>query len=198
MRHRSGSARAGLGALTLVLAIALLVAACGGSTSSASSTPTPSPSPTATPFVPATPAPPPEGWQRRTVTDLGFRFDYPADWVDAKLGAQTTVTSPDGHASIFYVANAAPADGTLDDYKQANLASFGADPEWQDSVSIGGVEGWGVELHLTSLGKQYFVIDYFTVHAGRSYDFIMMSTPGTEAADRTLYQQIESTLAFTQ
>jgi hypothetical protein len=206
MRRRSIWARAGSSVLALILG-ATLVAACGSSTSApsksgGSGSPTGSDevTPSDSPFAVATPASPPEGWKRRTVTELGFAFDYPPEWVGGKLGAQTTLTSADAKANIFWVSNDAPAGGNLDGYKLVNIASLKAEPEWQGPVSIGGIAGWGYEIHLTvaSLGKDYFAIDYFTVYAGRSYDFIWMSTPGTETADRALYKQIESTFAFSQ
>jgi hypothetical protein len=199
MRRSSTSVRICAGTLALILGVAML-SACGSSSStpkaSAEPTSTATPEPTDTPFVPATVAPPPAGWSRITVTELGFAFDYPADWVGGKVGVRSALVSADGHASIFWVVNTAPEGGTLDEYKTVNIASFGVEPEWQDAVSIGGTEGWGVELHATSMGSQWFTIDYFTVHGGRSFDLIMMTKPGTEAADRQLYRQIESTFAF--
>lgn len=189
--------------LALLFGLTLLVAGCGSSTSSSpagsnsnSSSGSIAASPSATDFVPSTPAPAPEGWKLRTDTELGFGFDYPAEWTAGKLGAQTTVTSADKRANLLWISGAAPIGGTLDDYKLVDIASFQQAPEWQGPVSIGGVAGWGVELHVDDNGTNYFVIDYFTVYAGRSYDFIWMSSPGSEAADRQLYQQIESTFKF--
>ena len=205
MRGRSLAARAGMGTMACLFGLTLLVAACGSSKTSApasqgskSTSASATESATATDFVPSTPAAAPEGWKRHTEAELGFSFDYPADWNAGKLGVQTALISADKHINVIWASGSGPVGGTLDDYKQVDLASFGQDPESQGSISIGGHEGWGIELHVNSSGTNYFVIDYFTVWAGRSYDLILMSTPGTEDADRQLFQQIESTLTFAQ
>ena len=204
MRGRSIKARAGMGALACLFGLTLLVAACGSSKSTApASKGTQSPSAsatvsaTATDFVPSTPAAAPQGWKRQTEADLGFSFDYPADWTAGKLGVQSALISADKHANIIWASASGPVGGTLDDYKAVDIASFGQDPDTQGPISIGGHAGWGVEFNsLNASGTNYFVIDYFTVWAGHSYDLILMSKPGTEDADRQLFQQIDSTLTF--
>jgi hypothetical protein len=144
-----------------------------------------------------TPAPAPVGWKTYTDSAAGIRFAYPPTWAPATASGYPAVATTDNTNLVLWVSQAAKGM-TLDGYKPVDIASMGADPDNQGEVSIGGVSGWGGEWHVTRSGKDLYVVDCFTVRGDKTFDFMWMSTPGNEDADIALFQEIESTLVFTE
>jgi hypothetical protein len=143
-----------------------------------------------------TPAPAPVGWKTYTDSAAGIRFAYPSTWAPATASGYPAVATTGNTNLVLWITQAAKGM-TLDGYKPVDIASMEADPDNQGEVSIGGVAGWGAEWHVTRSGKDLYVVDCFTVRNDKTFDFMWMSTPGNEDADIALFQEIESTLVFT-
>jgi hypothetical protein len=143
-----------------------------------------------------TPAPAPVGWKTYTDSAAGIRFAYPPTWAPATASGYPAVATTGNTNLVLWITQAAKGL-TLDGYKPVDIASMEADPDNQGEVSIGGVAGWGAEWHVTRSGKDLYVVDCFTVRNDKTFDFMWMSTPGNEDADIALFQEIESTLVFT-
>jgi hypothetical protein len=166
-------------------------------TAAPTDSPAESPTQAATDSGLETPAPAPVGWKTYTDSTVGIRFAYPPTWAPSTSSGYSSVATSDGSSLVLWTTQAAGGI-TLDAYKPIDLESMGAAPDNQGEVSIGGVLGWGADWHVAKSGKALYVIDCFTVRNDKTFDFMWMSTPGTEAADFALFHQIESTLVFTK
>jgi hypothetical protein len=181
------------------IAIFAFAAACSstGASPIAQHSPTGLPQASSTATTNPTDSPGPSAaWKTYVDSTVGIRFSYPAAWAPTTSSGYTAVASPGNVNLVLWMSQ--PAGGmTLEKYKPIDLARIGAAPDNQSEVHFGGIAGWAADWHVTNNGQDFYIIDSFTVRNDKTYDFMWMSAPGHEDADFPLFQQIESTVTFT-
>lgn len=130
----------------------------------------------------------PEHWSVRPATQSLGEHEIPWDYSPSidRYGAG------DGGAGIIVAAEPVAAGITLEQWRSVPLTC--GTPTKEERISLGGEPGW---LNIYARCYDLFHLWAVAMHDGRVYQVIWLNVPGTEDADRALFDRVLRSFAFT-
>jgi hypothetical protein len=168
---------------------------CGAFTAPA---PTPTPSATPQPSASPTPSATPSSGDTLVVGN-GFMVALPEGWTFVPSGDPASQIFR-GPGSSLIGMTSLPTDLNLDGVTALIIAEFrehqGVDPEQTEAITVDGVPGRLLTYHYLYNGVNLHELDAFTVNNGWAFEIAVVSTAGTESADRTLLLGVIASFKF--